>query len=100
MAEKAKQGKAKVEQSTGMEGQPESAIDDTGTMNKDKMPEQRPRTLSNEDVNKMSPEQAFRTTLNEHGEMIQDEDVPSMGSKGLMKDDKDDLDLYDAMTSE
>lgn len=93
MAEKAKEGKAKLE------GQSGSAIDDTGTTEKGKMPAQRPRTLSNEDVDKMAPEQAFRTTLNEHGEMIQDEDVPSTGSKGE-KDENDDLDLYDAMTAE
>lgn len=94
MAEKAKEGKAK------MEGESGSAIDDTGTTNKDEMPAQRPRTLSNEDVDRMSPEQTFRTTLNEHGEMVQDEDAPSMGSKGATKDKNDDLDLYDAMTAE
>jgi hypothetical protein len=102
MAEKAKQGKAKLEGDSGS-----SAIDTSGTTDtttsssKDKMPSQRPRTLSNEDMDKMAPEQLFRTSLNEHGEVIQeDEPAVAEGRKPGSKDEGDDLDLYDAMTAE
>ncbi|KAK2754880.1 hypothetical protein FQN54_006773 [Arachnomyces sp. PD_36] len=91
MAEKAKQGKTKVAEQTGMEP-PDSS--------KDKMPSQRPRTLSNEDVDKMAPEQLFRTTLDEHGDMVQDESIAKQPGKAGAKDEDDDLDLYDAMTAE
>lgn len=91
MAEKAKQGKEKVV------GGDSSAVDTSDTTSKGKM--QRPRTLSNEDVDKMAPEQMFRTSLNEHGEMIQDEEAPAETTK-TGKKNEDDLDLYDAMTAE
>ena len=93
----------KVKPQKSGEGEGGSAIDTSSDV-KDKKPAPRPRTLSNEDVDKMAPEQMFRTTLNEHGEMVLEDEPTSTGKKtgrkGGKEEEDDDLDLYDAMTAD